>query len=34
MAISRQPSQPVAEVGLLQRPTGYGVLNWLTTIDH
>ena len=35
MAISRQPTQPAADIGLLRRPTGYGgILSWLTTIDH
>ena len=35
MAISRQPSKPVAETGLIQRPTWKtGLWSWLTTIDH
>lgn len=32
MAISRRPAATTP--GLLNRPTGYSLLNWLTTIDH
>ncbi len=35
MAISRQPSRPASQTGLLERPTWKtGALSWLTTIDH
>ena len=35
MAISRRPTRPARNTGLLQRPTWTtGALSWLTTIDH
>ncbi len=34
MAISRQPSRPASQIGLIRRPTWTGLLSWLTTIDH
>ena len=35
MAIGRQPSRPVTDVGLLSRPTWTtGIGSWLTTVDH
>jgi cytochrome c oxidase subunit I len=35
MAISRQPSRPASQVGLLRRPNAQtGLVSWLTTIDH
>jgi cytochrome c oxidase subunit 1 len=34
MAISRQPSRPASQIGLIRRPNWTGLLSWLTTIDH